>query len=98
MRNVPERPRIHAQSFKISALIYAYDNAIVLREDIKSETLAYVEMCVREMERCAAKNDDAYELRPVTDSLMAFWGSVDERIFRRDIRNMIKAGWYLETV
>jgi uncharacterized alpha-E superfamily protein len=82
----------------ISALIYAYDNVIVRREDIKSETLAYVEMCVREMERCTAKNDDVYELRSVTDSLMAFWGSVDERIFRRDIRNMIKAGWYLETV
>jgi hypothetical protein len=82
----------------ISAITHAYNNAIVLREDIKSETLAYIQLSISRMEDCAARNADVNELQPITDSIMAFWGAVDERIFRRDIRNMIKAGWYLETL
>jgi hypothetical protein len=80
----------------IFALACAFDNGIVLRKEIKSETLSYVQLCVDEMERCAKADADVNALQPVTDSLMAFWGAVDERIFRRDVRNMIKAGWYLE--
>jgi hypothetical protein len=81
----------------ISALTYAHSNGIVLRGKIKSETLSYIQLCISYMENCHGKLD-ANELQPVTDGLMAFWGSVDERIFKRDIRNMIKAGWYLETL
>jgi hypothetical protein len=38
------------------------------------------------------------ELEIVSDSLMAFWGAIDERIFKREVRNMIKVGWRLEAL
>ncbi|MDR3218813.1 MAG: alpha-E domain-containing protein [Dysgonamonadaceae bacterium] len=80
----------------ISILTCASDNAIVLRQEIKSETLAYIQLAICHIEQCACINSDVDVLQPVTDSLMAFWGSIDERIHKRDARNMIKAGKYLE--
>ncbi|KAA6328666.1 hypothetical protein EZS27_022461 [termite gut metagenome] len=80
----------------ISKLAYASNNATILREEIKSETFAYIQMSICHIERCAG-DSDLSALQPVTDSLLAFWGSVDERIHNRDVRNMIKAGKYLET-
>jgi uncharacterized alpha-E superfamily protein len=82
----------------ISALTYAHDNALVLREEIKSENLAYVELCLDVMEEGASKHSDVNELQIVSDSLMAFWGAADDRIFKREVRNMIKAGWRLEAL
>jgi hypothetical protein len=82
----------------ISALRYTHDNALVLREEIKSENLGYVELCLDVMEEGVTKQSDVNELQIVSDSLMAFWGAVDERIFKREVRNMIKAGWRLEAL
>ncbi|MDR2864380.1 MAG: alpha-E domain-containing protein [Spirochaetaceae bacterium] len=79
-----------------SALHNAFNNAIVVRELIKSETFSYVQLALGKMEECAAKGSDVNELQELTDSLMAFWGAVDERIFQSETRNMIKAGWFLE--
>ncbi|MDR2844095.1 MAG: alpha-E domain-containing protein [Candidatus Symbiothrix sp.] len=81
----------------ISALAQANNNATLLRGEIKSETFSYIQMSICHIERCA-EHSVLEELQPVTDSLLAFWGSVDERIYRRDARNMIKAGKYLETL
>ncbi|KAA6300126.1 MAG: hypothetical protein EZS26_003731 [Candidatus Ordinivivax streblomastigis] len=79
----------------ISGLAYASNNATLLREEIKSETFAYIQMSICHIEKCTG-DSDVNVLQPVTDSLLAFWGSVDERIYNRDVRNMIKAGKYLE--
>jgi uncharacterized alpha-E superfamily protein len=82
----------------VSALMYAHNNAIVLRQAIKSETISYVQLCLTTMEKCSDRGADVNDLQDVTDRLMAFWGAVDERIFEREVRHMIKAGWYLETL
>jgi uncharacterized alpha-E superfamily protein len=82
----------------ICALRYAHDNAVVLREEIKSENLGYVELCLDVLEEGVTKQSDVDELQIVSDSLMAFWGAVDERVFRHEVRNMIKAGWRLEAL
>jgi hypothetical protein len=82
----------------ISALRYTYDNALALREEIKSENLGYVGLCLDVMEEEVTKHSDVNELQSVSDSLMAFWGAVDERIFKHEVRNMIKAGWRLEAL
>jgi hypothetical protein len=81
----------------VSALSYAGNNAILLREEIKSETFAYIQLSICHMENCS-KETDINELQMVTDNLLAFWGSVDERMYKRDARNMVKAGKYLEAL
>jgi uncharacterized alpha-E superfamily protein len=81
----------------ISALSYASNNATLLREEIKSETFAYIQLPICHMENCA-KDSDISVLQTVTDSLLAFWGSVDERMYKRDACNMVKAGKHLETL
>jgi uncharacterized alpha-E superfamily protein len=80
----------------ISTLALASNNATLLREEIKSETFAYIQLSICHVENCA-KDSDIDILQMVTDCLLAFWGSVDERMYKRETRNMVKAGKYMET-
>jgi len=80
-----------------SMLLYASNNATLLREEIKSGTFAYIQLAINHIDNCA-KDADIDVLQVVSDCLLAFWGSVDERMFKRDARNLVKAGKYLETL
>jgi len=80
----------------ITALVYAGDNGTLLREEIKSESLAYIQMSISHIERCS-KDADIDELQMVTDSMLAFWGSIDERMSKGSSRTMLKAGKFLES-
>ena len=82
----------------ISNLERAYDNAIVLRESIGSETLAYIQLAIYEMNRAKVSRSPLIELQKVTDNLMAFWGIADDQIDSEQIRNIIKTGKRLERV
>ena len=64
----------------ISNLNRAYDNAIVLRENISTEALSYIQLAIYEM--CKAKESSAplFELQHVLDEILAFWGNIDDRI------------------
>ncbi len=82
-----------------SCLEAAMDNGIVLREEIKSESLAYVEMSLSHLKKCAAKQEsNITELQPVTDYLLAFFGSIEERVFEQRIRNFIIMGKLVENI
>jgi hypothetical protein len=81
----------------ISALAYASNNATLLREEIKSETFAHIQLSICHMECCAENRSDIHFLQMLTDNLLAFWGAVDERMYKRDARNMVKIGKYVET-
>lgn len=81
-----------------SSLRCAYDNAIVLRETLSSETLAYVQMAVTAMEMAATSSGPAVELQWVLDDIMAFRGSCEENIFDEKKRNIIKSCASLERV
>lgn len=82
----------------ISNLNRAYDNAIVLRESIGSECLAYIQLAIYEMNRAAGSKAPMIELQKVNDNLLAFYGIVDDRIDSENIRNIIKAGKRIERV
>lgn len=60
------------------------DNAIVLRPEIYSESFSYIEMC-RNLIREKSKDNEPNisELQPITDYLLAFWGSIRERVSGR---------------
>ena len=82
----------------ISNLNRAYDNAIVLRESISTGALSYIQLAVYEMNKAAKSHAPLYELQRVLDEILAFWGSVDDRIDSEEIRNIIKAGKRIERI
>ncbi|MCQ2520242.1 MAG: alpha-E domain-containing protein [Lachnospiraceae bacterium] len=82
----------------ISNLIRAYDNAIVLRESIGSECLAYIQLAIYEMNKAADSKSPLIELQKVNDNLLAFYGIADDQIDSENIRNIIKAGKRIERI
>ena len=83
----------------IAGLEYANDNAIVLRDEISSETLSYIQLSLCKI-RLSAETMDANitDLQCITDYLLAFWGSIDERVFDERIRNFLKIGRMIENI
>ncbi len=82
----------------ISNLNRAYDNAIMLRESIGSETLAYIQLAIYEMNKAAMSSSPLVDLQRVNDNLLAFYGTVDDQIDSENIRNIIKAGKRIERI
>ena len=82
----------------ISNLNRAYDNAIVLRESIGSETLSFIQLAIYEMNKAAKSKAPLVDLQKVNDNLLAFYGTVDDQIDSENIRNIIKAGKRIERI
>ena len=82
----------------ISNLNRAYDNAIVLRESIGSETLSYIQLAVYDMNKAAVSKSPLIELQDLIDHILSFWGIADDRIDSEQVRNMIKAGKRIERI
>lgn len=80
----------------ISNLQRAYDNAIVMRDEIGTETLAYIQMAVYRMDAAAVSSAPMMQLQKVVDNLLAFWGCVDDQIDSLDIRSIMKFGKRME--
>lgn len=81
----------------ISSLNYAMDNAIMLREDIKSETMSYIEMSIsliRKYKMDAMNN--VTNLQPLTDWLLSFWGSATQRISNPKVLALMEMGQIIE--
>ena len=65
----------------ISAQTRAMDNAILLREEIMSETLSYLEMSIALLKTCSEKQEtNVMTLQPVIDWSLAFWGAAEQRL------------------
>ena len=83
----------------LSELVAANDNAIVLREEIKSETLSYVQLSLCLIQKAAnSQETNITNLQSITDYLLAFWGSIDERVFDERIRGLLKMGRLVENI
>jgi uncharacterized alpha-E superfamily protein len=79
-----------------SNLIRAYDNAIVLREELGSETLSYIQLAIYAMNKAKISRAPLLELQNVEDNILAFWGISDDFINDDVIRNIIKTGKRVE--
>lgn len=79
-----------------SNLSRAYDNAIVLRNFITTETMAYVQLALDRLEHGSAAESAFLETQAVLDLLLAFWGSVDDRVLDVERRDLLKVGKYSE--
>ena len=82
----------------ISNLERAYDNAIVLRESIGSEALSYIQMAVYDWSKAADNQAPPLEIQKLMDHILAFWGTVDDQIDDKQIRNILKAGKRIERI
>ncbi|MFI3262207.1 MAG: alpha-E domain-containing protein [Rikenellaceae bacterium] len=105
-------PYTDAQSFRIgclydrnnpcsiiTALLQANDNGILVRKEISTETLSYVQLSLAHI-KAAEQNQETNitQLQLITDYLLAFWGSIDERVFDENIRNFLRIGRLIENI
>lgn len=81
-----------------SNLMRAYDNAIVLREEIGSETLSYIQLAIYEMNKAMISDAPMIELQRVMDNILAFWGIADDSMDSENSRNIIKIGKRVERI
>ena len=81
-----------------ASLVYAYDNAIVLRQTLSTDTLSYILMAMSAMEKASRSSTPGVELQWVMDDIMAFRGSCEETIFDEETRSLIKLGASVERV
>lgn len=79
-----------------SNLSRAYDNAIVLRNFITTETMAYIQLALDQLQHGAREDSAFLETQRVADWLLAFWGSVDDRVADVERRDLLKVGKYSE--
>lgn len=83
----------------ISAQKCAQDNAILLREDIMSETLSYLEMSIALLKQCKAQQDtNPTLLQPIIDWSMAFWGSAEQRLQNHRALDLMMIGRNVENL
>lgn len=87
------------QASIISGLERAKDNAIVLRMEIMSETLSYIELAASKIKEAAFVCDtNITNLQSITDNMLSFWGSLDERIDDERIKNFLITGRLVEYI
>ena len=80
----------------ISNLYRAYDNAMIMRDEILSETLAYIHLALAEMKRAKTSEAPLMELQNVEDLIFAFWGCLDDKVDDVGVRNTVKIGKRVE--
>jgi len=83
----------------ISELNCSKDNAILLREDLMTETLSYIEMSISHITKCKeGMEGNITQLQPVTDWSLAFWGSIFQRIPNPRIISLLAIGRNVEYI
>lgn len=80
----------------VSVLGYAYDNAIVLRETIGTETFSYIQLACNAMEQAISGDYPELELQGVLDDIMAFRGSAEYSLMDETSRTILRTGANVE--
>lgn len=81
-----------------SSLAYAYDNAVVLRDTLTTDTLSYIQLAMNAMEKAAHSDAPAVSLQWVLDDILAFRGSCEATIADEETRTLMKLGTSVERV
>ncbi len=80
----------------IATLNRVYDNAIIFRNVIKSDSLAYVHLSLIEMQKGKESASPIIELQHVLDYLRAFWTCIEDKMDTDEEREIIFIGRYYE--
>ena len=75
------------------------DNSIVLREELTTNTIAYVNLCVATLKHSDHKKDvNINSLQPISDYILAFWGSVLQYVTNGATLDMLFIGKRVEFI
>ena len=74
----------------------AYDNGIVLREEISTSALSFLQMAKDTLENSESSCNTRLSLIPLEDIMFGFWGCINEHIYDDEIRNIIYIGKTVE--
>jgi len=86
-----------ADCFTVSSSFrFAHDNALVCRNVIGSEALAYIQLAIDAFHASGKDKNPRLSLMPAIDYLLAFWGSVDDKIASGEARTIVKCGKLVE--
>jgi hypothetical protein len=80
----------------LSAFRFAHDNAVVIRNVIGSDSLAYIDLASDVFRTGRDAKILRLALMPAVDYLLAFWGSIDDKLSSGEARNIIKCGKLVE--
>lgn len=74
----------------------SYDNAIVLRDEISSKVLSYIQMGINTFETMSESDAPVLQLQSIIDDILAFRGGIEEYMEDATALNIIKLGEYIE--
>ncbi len=80
----------------ISNAYKAYDNAMLIRDEISTKTLAYIHLAIAELEKAKHSTSPLINLQNVLDNILAFWGCLDDEVDEEATRNAVKVGKRIE--
>ena len=80
----------------LSNLTRAYDNAIMLRDAIGSETISYIQLALYDVQKAEGDQAPMIRFQAVIDELLAFWGIVEDNVDSEEMRNLLKTGKRVE--
>lgn len=86
------------QNSVISNLNRAFDNAIVMRDLLKSDTLAYIQLALNTMKAGKRSLSPMLEVQETLDYLYAFWGALDDNMNDLKSRYTVRTGGSVERV
>lgn len=81
-----------------SAMTHAFDNGIVLRDQISSDTLCFIQLALNVFNQNHVQGSPVFTLLPVKDYIYAFWGSIDDCVSDEQSRDIIRIGRYIERI
>lgn len=84
-----------------SAIGSAFYNAVVLRPELGSGLLQYIELAmggIVDASKHAGAAQDVYDHRDIADDMLAFWGGVENSSVEPTLKALIYLGKYLERI
>ncbi|MCD7730318.1 MAG: alpha-E domain-containing protein [Oscillospiraceae bacterium] len=75
----------------------AYDNGIVLREEISTEALSFIQIAMDKLD--SSHNSDkslCVSMLPIEDTLFGFWGCIHDYVYDEEIKDIILCGKSVE--
>ena len=80
----------------ISNLYRAYDNCIVLRNEIGTETMTYLEMALNNLKDIKDFDSFILDLQVVIDYILAFWACLSDIVENYEVKTVVKLGRRIE--
>lgn len=74
----------------------AYDNGIVLREEISTEAFSFLQVAKDTLQKSEKARNTRLSLLPLEDVLFGFWGCIEDNMYNDECKNIILCGKSME--